>query len=173
MLQRYPQLFVCGLYMIGFESETYGQMLDTYDFAVEMNLSWSHFSVYQDIEPTDMSKVSLQSYRDWLPSPHKVTGAYRSEMPSIMLKPEQIFSLPRDQVHDPKLLQEIWFAFNLKANYLMNKKLDGRWLSGLQATYPNHPVISRFLGQEEDVASILETSPYWRQRFEDYHLCEK
>lgn len=170
MLQRYPQLFVCGLYMIGFESETYGQMLDTYNFAVEMNLSWSHFSVYQDIEPTDMTKVSLQSYRDWLPSPHKVTGAYRSEMPSIMLKPEEIFALPRDQVHDPKLLQEIWFAFNLKANYLMNKKLDERWLSGLQATYPRHPVIKHFLNQKEEVASILEESPYWRQRFQDYGL---
>ena len=172
MLQKYPQLFVCGLYMIGFEKETYGQILDTYHFALEMNLSWSHFSVYQEIAETDLKHKSLQAYRDWLPSPHKVTGSSKTEMPSLMLKPEEIFNLPKDQMHDPKLLQEIWFAFNLYTNYVLNKKPDLRWLSGLQATYPHHPIISLFLNQKERVSSILEASPYWRQRFEDYRLCE-
>ena len=170
MLENYPQLFVCGLYMIGFEKETYGQMLDTYRFALEMNLSWSHFSVYQEIAETDLKHKNLQAYRDWLPSPHKVTGASRSEMPSRMLKPEEIFSLPKDQIHDPALLQELWFGFNLYANYILNKKPNKAWLSGLQATYPNHPVISRFLKQKDKTDSILESSAYWRKRFRDYHL---
>lgn len=170
MLQKYPTLFVCGLYMIGFENETYGQIFDTLNFAIEMNLSWSHFSVYQEIGETDIKNKTLQSYRDWLPSPHKVSGSHRSEMPSVMLTPKEIFNLPKDQIHDPLLRQELWFAFNLYANYLLNPKRNRRWLSGLQAVYPAHPVISLFLNQPEKVASILETSPYWRKRFEDYHL---
>jgi hypothetical protein len=145
-------------------------MLDTYHFSLEMNLSWSHFNVYQEIAETDLKHKNLQTYRDWLPSPHKVTGASHSEMSSVMLGPEDVFSLPKDSIHDPLLLQEIWFAFNLYSNYLLNRKLNKRWVSGLQATYPHHPVISHFLGQKEKVTSILKTSPYWRQRFEDYPI---
>jgi len=192
MLQRYPQFYVVGLYMLGFEGEKYGQMFDTLDFAIEMNISWGHFCVYQEIKETNLEKRDLKTYRDWLPSMQKVVGSSEAVAPPIQLTGKEIFALPSDQVHDPALKQELWFAFNLIVNYLLNKNLKPggnllsfiRWLKGLQMTYPQHPVMSLFLAlghliegkrieahvQYVKTLKNLHASNYWSDRFKGYQL---
>lgn len=199
-LQRYPELFVVGLYMLGFVGETYRQMFDTLEFAIELDLSWSHFSVYQEMKEADL-KVSSRldpvitraEYKDWLPSTQKIVGS--SVVGSALqkrLSARELFQLPGDAVHADEVKQELWFAFNLVANYMCNKNLRPganidhfiRWLLGLQLTYPRHPVMSLFLSlgylvkgdrKKADVQfnrtlRNLGDSEYWRGRFEGYEL---
>ncbi|MBI4064638.1 MAG: B12-binding domain-containing radical SAM protein [Elusimicrobia bacterium] len=161
-LQSHPEFFVCGLYMLGFEGETYGQMFDTFKFALEMDLSWAHCTVYQEIKGAESSAVACEENkamkkagcRDWLPSAQKIIGS--SKIISVSRKnltAREVFGLPLASIHDPAIRQDLWFAFNLVVNYMCNKNLRPgenvdhfiRWTSGLQATYSDHPVISLFL----------------------------
>ncbi len=153
LLEKYPQLFTCGLYMLGFEGETYHQMMDTLNFSIKMNLSWSHWSVYQDIKETNLRKPSRKAYNDWLPSPEKKHGASSSHGGNTQLTGKDLYRLPKDLVPDAATRQELWFGFNLISNYLLNKNLRpggrtrdlNRWLRGLEMSYPKHPIISILL----------------------------
>lgn len=199
-LQKYPEFFVAGLYMLGFVGETYKQMFDTLEFAIELDLSWSHFCVYQEMKETEIKVISrLDSntrradYKDWLPSTQKVVGSSTVGAGSQKtLSARELFQLPGDSVHANELKQELWFAFNLVVNYMCNKNLRPsgnidhfiRWLSGLQITYPHHPVMSLFLSlgflvkgdrKQADIQfnrtlRNLADSEYWRSRFEGYEL---
>lgn len=199
-LQKYPEFFVAGLYMLGFNGETYKQMFDTFEFAIELDISWAHFCVYQEMNETDLkaisrldSKAPRAEYKDWLPSTQKVVGSSTVGAASQKtLTARELFQLPGDSVHASELKQELWFGFNLIVNYMCNKNLRPtgnidhfiRWLSGLQITYPHHPVMSLFLSlgnlvkgdrEQADVQfnrtlRNLENSEYWRGRFEGYEL---
>ncbi|MBI4423968.1 MAG: B12-binding domain-containing radical SAM protein [Elusimicrobia bacterium] len=198
-LARYPQFFVVGLFMLGFEGETYGQMFDTLSFAIELDIAWSHFCVYQEMKETEAAVVDRLDkrprggvYKDWLPSTQKVVGSSSIGAAAESRGPREIFSLPPGEVHSEEVKQEFWFAFNLIANYLCNKNLRPggnidaliRWLAGLQMTYPRHPVMSLFLSlayrvsgdlermqaQVERTRRNLRDSEYWRGRFAQYGL---
>ena len=199
-LHKHPEFFVAGLYMLGFDGETYRQMFDTLEFAIELDLSWSHFCVYQEMKETELKEISRfdaaarrAEYKDWLPSTQKVVGSSTVGAASPrVLTAREIFQLPGEAVHASEVKQELWFGFNLIVNYLCNKNLRPtgdinhfiRWLSGLQITYPHHPVMSLFLSlghlvegdreradaQFERTRRNLEKSEYWRGRFEGYEL---
>lgn len=199
-LQKYPEFFVAGLYMLGFNGETYKQMFDTLEFAIELDLSWAHFCVYQEMKETELKEISRldpkvrrAEYKDWLPSTQKVVGSSTVGAASQKtLTARELFQLPGDSVHAGELKQELWFGFNLIVNYMCNKNLRPtgnidhfiRWLSGLQITYPHHPVMSLFLSlanlvkgdrEQADVQfnrtlRNLENSEYWRGRFKGYEL---
>lgn len=191
LLRRHPKIFVCGLYMLGFDDERYGQMFDTMNFAMELGLSWAHFNVYQRMGETDVKTAKSTQYKDFLPSTQKVVGSSAIASEKRALSAREVFALPRQEVHAAEALQEMWFAFNLVANYLCNRNLrEGRvelflrWLGGLQLTYPRHPVMSLFLALGYLVAGErskadaqfgrtrrnLGESAYWRSRFEGYGL---
>ncbi|HKZ17250.1 MAG TPA: radical SAM protein, partial [Geobacteraceae bacterium] len=118
-LQKYPEFFVAGLYMLGFVGETYKQMFDTLEFAIELDLSWSHFCVYQEMKETELKVISrLDSdtrraeYKDWLPSTQKVVGSSTVGAASQKtLSARELFQLPGDSVHANEVKQELWFAF--------------------------------------------------------------
>lgn len=199
-LHRYPEFFVVGLYMLGFDDETYKQMFDTLEFAIELDISWAHFCVYQEMKETEIKEISRldartrrAEYRDWLPSTQKVVGSSAvGAASSRSLTARELFQLPGGAVHAAEVKQELWFGFNLIVNYLCNKNLRPtgnvdhfiRWLSGLQITYPYHPVMSLFLSlgylirndrKQADVQfnrtlRNLEQSEYWRGRFQGYEL---
>ena len=68
--------------MLGFNGETYKQMFDTLEFAIELDLSWAHFCVYQEMKETELKEISRldpkvrrAEYKDWLPSTQKVVGS--------------------------------------------------------------------------------------------------
>jgi len=199
-LKKYPEFFVAGLYMLGFNGETYKQMFDTLEFAIKLDLSWAHFCVYQEMKETELKEISRldpvarrAEYKDWLPSTQKVVGSSTVGAASQKtLTARELFQLPRGSVHASELKQELWFGFNLIVNYMCNKNLRPtgnidhfiRWLSGLQITYPHHPVMSLFLSlanlvkgdrKQADIQfnrtlRNLENSEYWRNRFEGYEL---
>ena len=89
-------------------------------------------------------------------------------------------------------LNEMWFTFNLFANYIYNKNLNPggspgkfiRWVQVSQLGYPCNAVISLFLylaylldgqdinahGQLEKTQNNLKASGYWVKRFNQYGL---
>lgn len=201
MFERFPELFVVGCYIIGFENETYRQILDTFQFCIEMNLSWSGFSIYQIVRDStnvaedfennrgERSPSNYERISDFVPSKANADGTI---LQGGNRDVREIFEHERDQVHSKEHLDEIWFAFNLLANYVGNKNLrpSGRpdqfvqWTKALQQGHPSNAVISLFLylgyvmlgedGLAREQLSltkgILERLEYWRKRFNQYSL---
>lgn len=201
MLEKFPDLFVVGCYIIGFQNETYRQILDTFQFCLEMNLSWSGFSTYQTVRdstnvtedfendsdghpPSNYEKIS-----DFVPSKANSDGTISGRANRDI---REIFEREIDQVHSKENLDEIWFAFNLLANYVDNRNLkpNGRpsqfiqWTQALQLSHPSNAVISLFLHlgyvilgdkslateQLRLTRQMLGHSEYWCNRFNQYSL---
>lgn len=184
-LRRYPEFFVCGCYIIGFKNETYRQMFDTLLFALEMNLSWAQFAIYQDIGDSDetaTAQVDQQARpgtgekhaaQDFIPSPQKVVGSTVVGTAShARLSPQELFQMPLDAPHDTSLKDQYWFAYNLIVNYLSNKNLrpGGRvdqflgWVGALEITYPHHPVIALFLCLANLIKGEAKAAEIYREK---------
>jgi radical SAM superfamily enzyme YgiQ (UPF0313 family) len=196
LLAKFPELFVVGCYIIGFENERFEQILDTFHLCLKMNLSWSGWSICQVIrdsnadEELEDSSSEYQSVSPFVPSKETCDGSIVSSSKSVQF--EDIFNMPRDTIPNEDELKEIWFAFNLVTNYICNKNLtlEGDpgffigWTKVLQMGHPSNAVISLFLylayqlTEDREAAevqanltrSILADSPYWRDRFERYCL---
>jgi len=89
-------------------------------------------------------------------------------------------------------MKQIWFTFNLVANYINNKNLKpvgnagklAAWLEAVQLSYPVNPYMSLFAGLShvlagntepvarnfEKTKKILDGSDYWRHRFTQFSL---
>ena len=193
MLQKFPEIFVAGNYIIGFfGTETFGQMLDTFRFSCEMNLDGANFTVFQFTSKTT-AKETLGDRRtaaEFVPSKDNSKGEI-TESEGIISGPE-IFKLSKDIVPSPEQIKQIWFTFNLVANYIHNKNLkpDGRpeklasWLEAVQIVYPTNPYMSLFAGlcyamlsdrklaqkHLDTTKKNLQGSEYWNSRFAQFNL---
>ncbi len=199
LLAKFPELFVVGCYIIGFQGERYEQILDTFKFSLEMNLSWSGFSVCQELRDnsvedefeSDLENENPENYKkitDFVPSKESTDRAINLGKAQY----DSIFDLSRDAIPSPEQLNEMWFTFNLFANYIYNKNLRPggspskfiRWVQVIQLGYPCNAVISLFLylaylldgqdinahGQLEKTQNNLKASGYWVKRFNQYGL---
>ena len=193
MLAKFPELFVVGCYIIGFEDETYQQILDTFQLCVELDLAWSGFSVYQIVrDSTDISDEFDKSYKtvsDFVPTKANSSGMIPNELNCDV---RELFARARNEIHERQYLDEIWFAFNLLSNYVNNRNLKPggcpdrfvRWTRSLQSSHPSNAVISLFLSlgatlsgedrlareQWDFTESLLDNSVYWKNRFQQYSL---
>jgi radical SAM superfamily enzyme YgiQ (UPF0313 family) len=196
LLAQFPELFVVGCYIIGFEDETVDQIFDTFKFSIEMNLSWAGFSECQVVRDasideefdTDHQGETYKKVTDFVPSKETVDRTINAKDGGQ----DSIFALPKDSIPSPENLHEMWYTFNLLANYIFNKNLlpDGspeqfaRWVTILQLSYPENAVMRLFhslalrLSCRDEEATfqfsraqqILETSDYWTHRFEQFFL---
>lgn len=182
LIAKHPKLFAVGCYIIGHPGETYRQMLDTIDLCLELNLAWSGFSVYQVVREGSITQEFYQEVSNFVPPKDHDCEPN-----------ENVFEVLRtDGVHERRHLDEIWFYFNLTANYLANKNLLSggdprqfvRWVSALQLSYPRHPLMSLFMAlayillgdrvhaDQQYVQALhgLRESESWRRRFREYGL---
>lgn len=164
LFQKHPSLFVVGCYIIGFENETYKQLLDTFQLSILMDLGWNGFSVFQIIrdsanaleefgnesEKDTGSDTNYEKISNFVPSKEKPKG----EIGAVeRFDIRRIFSGDLTKVHNPENLNEIWFAFNLISNYICNRHLRAggspeifiQWIKSLQMTHPDNPCMSLFL----------------------------
>ena len=193
MFDKFPDLIVVGCYIIGFEDETYQQLLDTFQFSVELNLEWSGFSICQEIrDSTDITEEFENDYADildFVPTKANAEGLIPNALTFDIRK---LFDGKSADVHEKQYLDEMWFAFNLLSNYVNNKNLrrNGRpelfvrWVLALQLSHPSNAVISLFLSlggtlvddhelaeeQWEYTETLLADSSYWTSRFQQYSL---
>ena len=195
MLQDYPELFVGGNFIIGlFGEETFRQMLHTFTFSCRLNLDWAAITVFQNTSKpnivTENLKTDGKGATDFIPAKDAVTRDINEEM-SIPLGAD-IFSLPKDVVPSREQIKNIWFTFNLLANYIHNKNLKsgGRprkyvaWVEALQLCYPENPYmflfggLGRILMGDTDVArksfvkaeKIVGGSENWNYRFKKFGI---
>jgi radical SAM superfamily enzyme YgiQ (UPF0313 family) len=196
LLAQFPELFVVGCYIIGFENETVGQIFDTFKFSIEMNLSWAGFSECQVVRDasiddefdTDHQGGAYKKVADFVPSKETVDRTINAKDGGR----DSIFFLPKNSIPSPENLHEMWYTFNLLTNYVFNKNLlpSGspeqftRWVTILQLSYPENAVMRLFhflslrlsCRDEEAVVhfsraqEILEKSDYWTHRFEQFFL---
>lgn len=196
LLQKFPELFVGGNYIIGlFGEETFGEMLDTLRFSNEINLDWSTFAVFQFTNKsvsaytenlmlrrkltTDFIPVKDSSNREILGSAEIITGP-------------AVFKMAKETIPSQEQIKHIWFAFNLVANYINNKNLKpgGRpekfisWIEAVRIAYPDNPYMPLFagigyvlLGNKELANDSLKkakenliVSQYWKNRFDQFDL---
>tara|TARA_Y100001934_G_C12381227_1_gene792535 strand:- start:310 stop:2193 length:1884 start_codon:yes stop_codon:yes gene_type:complete len=196
LLAKFPELFVVGCYIIGFENERFEQILDTFHLCLRMNLSWSGWSICQIIRDSNAdqeledSSSEYKSVSPFVPSKETKDGTIIFNSSSFQL--ENIFSMPKKAIPNQDELKEIWFAFNLITNYISNKNLTAQgspkkfvaWVKVLQLGHPSNAVISLFLfiayrliedheaaeAQIQLTQSIVNESSYWHNRFMQYGL---
>ncbi|MBF0454443.1 MAG: B12-binding domain-containing radical SAM protein [Magnetococcales bacterium] len=104
----------------------------------------------------------------------------------------KVFQIDPESQPNEEQVQEIWFTFNLVGNFIFNKNLlaEGRvqhfigWVEMAQIPYPTNPYMALFLGLAHQIANrpqvaldyldktrtVLEKSPYWRERFGAFEL---
>jgi len=176
-LQDFPELFVGGNYIIGlFGEETFGQMLQTLRVHSQLGLDWASISVYQEITGDESG--------DFTPSKDS------ADRQVTTCEGLDVFKLNPDEVPSRDEIRQVWFAFNLVANYINNKNLQpggnpskfAAWIDAVQICYPDNPYMPMFLGlanllQDKDAGMELKEckdnlfhSEYWQERFKEYHL---
>jgi len=200
LLEDYPEIFVGGNFMLGFPGETFAQMLDTFRLCLELKFDWAVFSVcqairgasafseFQDYFSEQMDTAGTQ-VRNFMPARETGDGTISNAEP--VKRNMDIFSLDPGAGASPAQIREIWFTFNLLANYIFNKNLQPSsvpdkfipWVEMAMMAYPYNPYMSLFLsiaysliGQAERSQEYLKHctthcgSPYWHDRFSAWGL---
>ncbi|MBT4165922.1 B12-binding domain-containing radical SAM protein [archaeon] len=194
-IRKYPEMFVVDYYIVGFPNETFGKMIETLKFSIEMDLDWSGFSVYQpnvnyfgDEEERERKKDN--DIGDFIPTKDLEKGKLNSSEEFSGLN---IFKMPHDKVPSKTELGEIWFTFNFLRNFIFNKNLEFgwkrdkflSWVEAIEERYPTHPYMNFALAlvhclrgdvikaeiQYEKMIKNLNDD-YWKEKFDDFELTE-
>ena len=195
ILQKFQEIFVAGNYIIGFfGTETFGQMLDTFRFSCEMNLDGANFTVFQFTSKNTVKETGgdRRTASEFIPSKDSSKGEII--VSEDVISGPNVFDIPKDVVPSQEQIKEIWFAFNLVANYMNNKNLKvggnhkklASWLEAVQLVYPNNPYMSLFAAlsyiltenKEQAQRQFTKTkknlagSQYWNNRFAQFGLTD-
>jgi hypothetical protein len=200
MLRLYPHPFVGGNIIVGLPGETFGQMMDSFRFAIEMDLDWAAFTVCQVIRGASAFSDSGEYFEhqmktdgvktaNFIPVRESATGLVNTD--AWVKHNMDVFALPPDEIPSSDQIKEIWFAFNIIVNYICNKNLrpDGdpskfiAWVETARRAYPSNPYMllfmavgHRLLGDDAISRELLRSaqicvgSDYWRDRFSAFRL---
>ena len=199
LVDNYPEIFVGGNFILGLPGETFGQMMDSFRLALELNLDWSPFAILQPVRGAS----AFVEFQDYFEEQFKDGGKVTTLVPTRassrgvlehsreVRSGYQIFGLSSAEVPDPEQVKEIWFTFNLLVNYLYNKNLTSperadkfiSWVAVAQVAHPPNGYMSLFLALGHQLAGSkakaeeylalarrLSEQPYWHQRFDSFHL---
>lgn len=156
LFKQYPHIFVSANFIIGFPREIFSQMMDTYNFANELEWDWSSFYICQPLKGTEMfsafqelgdGRTEIESYDKTLnPGRAAARGefGYHFKDGDKVLTGRDIFNLPPDLVPGREQIKEIWFTFNLVTNFISNINFTTRgnpeklvrWLESIAQAYP-------------------------------------
>ncbi len=202
MLRNYPLPFVGGNFIVGLPGETFGQMMDSLRFAIEMELDWCAFTVCQIIRGASAFSESGEYFEhqmktdgvkvtNFIPARESAKGMVNTG--DSIKRNMAVFEVNPSEIPSADQVKEVWFAFNIIVNYVCNKNLrpDGRprkfigWVETARRAYPSNPYMLLFLSlaqlldgnpQESAVlhaeASKYVATEYWRDRFAAFHLDE-
>ncbi len=197
ILEKFPTVFTGGNYIIGLlGQETFGEMLDTFNFSCELNLDWASFAVFQFTSTATINSENLKAggrtTTDFVPT--KSSARREIAEGDDIVSGLEVFNLADNIIPSTEQLNEIWFAFNLAANYINNKNLKPggipkkftSWLEAVKIAYPDNPYMSLFCGlgnvlQDEkykadnyleETSRRLKGNDYWMKRFDQYGLTQ-
>jgi len=200
LIRKYPHIFFSANFIVGFPEETFSQMMDSFIFARRLASDWASFYVCQPLKGTDLysSFQNLMDPRATNESYDKVINPGRSAARGEFAYSEgktlvnslnadwSIFDLPANAVFTTDEHNEIWFTFNLVANFLDNPAFRSRvsseklyhWLKAIQTNYPYDASMSaalthichiiqkqnEFIHYQQLTTDIISRSTYWQFR---------
>src|SRR5262249_44796879 len=104
LLARYPDVFVSPNFIIGFPGETFGQMLDTFNFACELQWDWASFFICQPLKGTEMFSAFRElgdercAEENFSQTPNPGRSMIKGEFPSAdhaaLARGRRVFNLP-------------------------------------------------------------------------------
>lgn len=200
MVESYPGPFIGGNFIVGLPDETFGQMMDSLRFSLEMNIDWSAFTVCQVIRGASAFSDSGEYFEhqmktkgshivNFIPTRESSDGVVKAG--DDVKRNMDVFTLSPDNKPSADQVKEIWFAFNIISNYVCNKNLrpNGRpekfisWIETARRAYPSNPYMllflavgHRILGHDIVCEKYLEeakvnvNTDYWRARFSAFEL---
>ncbi len=157
LFKQYPEVFVSANFIVGFPNETFAQMMDTYNFANELEWDWSSFYICQPLKGTEMfqafkelgdERAEVESYDKTLnPGRAAARGEFGYSFKpgaQVILSGKEVFNLPMDKAPSQDQIKEIWFTFNLVTNFINNINFTSRgssakmvkWLESIAHAYP-------------------------------------
>ena len=181
MLDNYPEIFVGGNFIVGLPEETFDQMLDSFKFALKVNLDWAAMTVCQIIRGAsafadsgeyfeNQMKSEGRSVSNFIPSRNSAGGQITHE--KEVYKGLDIFGLDPESIPDEEQIKEIWFTFNLTTNYIFNKNLlpGGHtdkfisWVDRVLSSYPKNPYMNLFVGLAYQIEGNTRRADHYRQK---------
>ena len=192
LIQKYPEIFFSANFIIGFPEETFAQMFDTFTFAKKLRCDWSSFYVCQPLKGTDLyssfqnlldPRASSESYQKTInPGRSSARGefAYNECANSTLNNPLleanwDIFLMHSSRTFNVNEHNEIWFTFNLVANFLdspcyKSKKLTIKllkWLHSIHSGYPFDASMVAAIAHCYNLLDELENSSIYLRKFID------
>jgi radical SAM superfamily enzyme YgiQ (UPF0313 family) len=166
LFKKYPKVFYSGNFIIGFPDETFGEMMDSLNFAKQLGWDWASFYICQPLVGTEMYSmfrdlgVQQIEGEDATKALNPGRLAQRGEFglnfdkqDDVILRGRDIYKLPLDIVPSGEQLNEIWFTFNFDINFSKNPHLNAgteldktvRWFKSILAGYPHDASMSAAL----------------------------
>lgn len=186
LIAKYPEVLFSINFIIGFPNETFSQMMDTYNFACELASDWSSFYICQPLKGTEIFSAfeSLGDERTEEERYDKTINPGRSsergefgykfvDDQSQILTGWKVFEIPYDVVPSLEQQKEIWFSFNLVANFLDNPNFRpggnvakiARWIEAIHDGYPYDASMTAALVHSYFLLENLEKFQHYRQKF--------
>lgn len=192
LFDRYPQIFVSANFIVGFPGESFGEMLDSFDFANELSWDWANYYICQPLPGTDVfdafqsmgddrcGKDGVGVYNPGKSVAQKGNFGYckgyhaDDELARSIYSGREVFGIERGAKPSAEQIKEIWFAFNLITNFINNRNWRPggnveklvRWFESIVASYPNDAAMCAMLAYGHRLLHNGLRSDSFRQRFE-------
>ena len=180
LFSKYPQVFYSGNYILGFPNESFGEMMDSYNLARKLDWDWSSFYICQPLVGTAMYSIfqDMGENRDKNKALNPGRLAQRGEMgvnfdekTDQVLRGRRIFNLPPEAIPSREQLNEIWFTFNLLANFLDNKNYreNGnvekliKWYESIFAGYPHDASMAAALAKGYRLTNQAQSEKFYQK----------
>jgi hypothetical protein len=176
--------------------------MDSFRFALEVDLDWAAITVCQVIRGASafsdageyfdhQMKTEGGETKNYIPTRESTKNVL--DVDSEVRRNLDVFRLSPDLVPSEDQVKEIWFAYNVLVNYIYNKNLrpDGHvgkflsWVKMARRAYPTNPYMALFMGlayqikgepeqasAARDLAERYMATDYWRERFAAFGLDE-
>ena len=200
LIRSYPQIFFSANFIIGFPGESFMQMMDSFIYAKKLMCDWSSFYVCQPLKGTDLyssfqhlmdPRAKDETYTKTInPGRSAARGEFAYSESEEALQTINagwhIFDLPDLSTFDAKIHNEIWFTFNLVANFLDNPCYRHKsftvklihWLRSIHSGYPFDASMTAALSHayyligdynlanqySDTTQTLIINSNYWQQR---------
>ena len=187
LYREYPEVFVSANFIVGFPNETLAQMMDTFNFANELQWDWSSYYICQPLKGTEMfsafqdladDRTEVESYDKTLnPGRSAARGEFGYQFPDgaqTILTGRDVFNLPQDAVPSDDQIKEIWFTFNLVTNFLNNPNFAPgghpskivNWFECIAHAYPYDASMAAALCKGYGLLGEETKSAFYRRKFE-------
>jgi radical SAM superfamily enzyme YgiQ (UPF0313 family) len=185
LFKKYPEVFYSGNFIVGFPNETFGEMMDSFNFAKQLGWDWASFYVCQPLVGTAMFSlfrdlgVKQVEGEDATKALNPGRLAQRGEFglsfdknDDGILRGRDIYKLPLDAVPSAEQLNEIWFTFNFDLNFSGNPHLNAGteldktvcWFESILAGYPHDASMAAALAWGYKLMNKLETYEIYQKK---------